>query len=224
VTDQPCWIFTPDTLSSMPVRFEKTQDGTLIRVVPHSRPQPLILLAAIGLPSGFVAMCWAMLQSAPNLTPEWRGLLVIAMIFGGAIGVLLTVGYIVMAAQLSHKPAFVEFDTRSSTVRVPRQGFEAVVGGDGQTTVRLLHGSTQPSQNAKRSRTAIHQVQIGWRASDAWIWIPLITRSSSGYSTTGAFEQFAAAMGSAVVRAKVNPKFAPTNHGFGRLRHDVEAR
>ena len=221
---QPRWIFTPNTLSSMPVRFERSHDGTLIRVVPHNRPHPLILLVSIGLPGVFIAMCWAMLQSSSTLTPEWRGLLVIAMIFGGAIGVLLTVGYIVMTAPLSHKPAFIEFDTKSSTVRVPRQGFEAVVDGDGQTTVRLLHGSTQPSQNERRSRTAIHQVQIGWRASGAWIWIPLITRSSSGYSTTGAFEQFASEMGSAVVRAKVDPKFAPTNHEFGRLRYDVEAR
>ena len=127
---------------------------------------------------------------------------------------------LVSTSEHAKKAAWIEFDRSSGTIRVPRQFLEFLARTDGPLGIVEINGWTRPSQNARQSRTRLFQIQIGPIESDNLGRVPLITRTSNGSSTEGAFQSFAAAAGLPYEVITISPDAAPAMRDIGGLRSD----
>ena len=214
------WIFDPNTLSSMPVRFEESADGSVARVVSHHRPHLGVVLVTALLPASFVAICVAVLLLSSGLSSQVRFLLIGAAAFALVLGIGMIILLLVSTSEHAKKAAWIEFDRSSGTIRVPRQFLEFLARTDGPLGIVEINGWTRPSQNARQSRTRLFQIQIGPIESDNLGRVPLITRTSNGSSTEGAFQSFAAAAGLPYEVITISPDAAPAMRDIGGLRSD----
>jgi hypothetical protein len=221
VNRDAAWTFNPNTFSSMAVRFEESNDGSVARVVSLRRPHLGVVFAIVFLSGSFASMCGAALLFAPGLSSDARLLLTGGIALAALLGISMLA--LLFAATWRHakKPAWIEYDRSSKSFRVPRQNIEFAKLDESHVCIAMLTGSTQPTRNANQNRMVLAQAQIGPVPDSEDVWIPLMTRSSSGSATAGAFREFAAAAGIRYEEVSMRSDRGPSMQEIGRLRHDA---
>lgn len=218
---EPRWIFEPNTLSSMPVRYEESADGTVVRLVSSHRPHPSIVFALMALSVTAAAVFSIFYFVATGLSRQAEFLLIGGAILALAFGIGM-IGLLYASTSIhARKPAWLEFDRGSGMVRIPRQSLEIRGTSETQFVIAALTGWTLPSLNARQSQTRLLQIQIWSLPPNGHDPIPLITRTSSGAFTTSQFRRFAAATGMRFLSIDVHKDLSPTLREIGHLRFDA---
>ena len=215
------WAFTPNTFSSMAVKFEETDDRSVIRIVSRRSPHLGVVIAYALLAGSFAAICGTALVFAPNLSSDARLILAGGVVFALLFWIVMTSLTFTSTWRHAKKPAWLEYDRASKSFRVPRQNLEFVKFDDSRISIAMLTGSTQLTRNANQNQTLLTQAQIGPVPNSANSWIPLITRSSRGSATMPAFREFAAAAGIHFAEVSMSPDRGPSMQEIGRFRHDA---
>jgi hypothetical protein len=221
VNGDTAWIFIPNTLSSMAVRFEESEDRSVARVVSRRRPHLGVVFVYIFLSGSFASMSGVALLFAPGLSSDARLMLKVGIVFAALLGISMLTLLFATTWRHAKGPAWIEYDRSSKSFRVPRQNIEFTKLDKPTVCIVMLTGSTQPTRNANRNRMLLAQAQIGPIPDSGNARIPLITRTSNGSATVGAFRKFAAAAGIRYEEVSISPDRGPSMQEIGRFRHDA---
>ncbi len=205
----------------MAVRFDESEDQSVIRVMSRRRPHLGVVFAIAFLCGSFASMCGAALLFAPGLTSDARILLTGGMALAAVLGISMLALQFAATWRHAKNPAWIEYDRSSKSFRIPRQNIEFVRVDESQVCIAMLTVSTQPTRNANQNRMLLAQVQIGPVPIASNAWIPLTTRSSNGSATSPAFREFAAAAGIHYKEISISSDRGPPMQEIGHLRHDA---